>query len=501
MHSGERGVSPIVGITLLFGLVALGSLSIFVVGTQLISETEQQSEQERIEQSFIEMSQSVATEAQQGGMGSQLELEAGEQGAITRENTGTMEVHADNLDGPIGFDIGTVEWEGEDGTTVAYQGGGVFRETGEETHLLSTPSIHYDLETETLAMPVYNVTGEESLGSGTVDIGQESIAAEHEVSHMQEDNVTIRVESEYYLGWKQYFEREAGDTIVTDYGSLDGEFGYVVAELGYTQFEDTFEDGVTHSGECDGQGEGPDGNDCDQHDWEISEGDPSQPMDSVVEQMINNPEGAMDKPFDEVYEENDSITDELENEYVLIDGDLGGESIEANLTDGNTTLAVDGDIRNTDIEVTENHPDHALQIYANGSYLSDGADVCVDNCSKLNDGSTIQIFGTSEMGIQLGTGGEPHFEGLLYAASDEDEWDHVDSTGQCTKYDQLCVQAGPEIYGGIVVNTADIQGGGSVSIEMDPNLDEAEIDFQEDLLPPQVTYMNVVEHRMTVENP
>ncbi|OIB55759.1 DUF7289 family protein [Natrialba sp. SSL1] len=504
----ERGLSPIIGIVLLFGLVSVVSISLLVVGAGHITETEKQVEQEQVEQSFIQLSQTVATEGVSGDTVSHLDLEAGEYGAVTYENSATMEVNANNLEDPIRADVGTIEWENEDGTTVAYQSGAVFRDTGNETRVLSSPSVNYELDTETLNMPIYNVSGQQTLDSGTIRVDGGSIGAESEVAYMQEDNVTIRVESEYYLGWKQHFEEQAGDTIVTDYGSLDGDFGYVVAELGYTQFEDTFEDGVTHSGICDGQGGGPgggppggdpDSSNCDQHGWGVSQGNPSQPLDSVVDQMINNPEGAMDSHFDGVYEEGESLPDEFENEYVLIDRDLNGDYIKADLTNGNTTLAVDGDIENTDIRVTENHPDHTLQIYANGSYLSDGADVCVDDCTELSDGSTIQIFGTSEMGIQFGTGGDPDFEGLLYAASDEERWDHIDPTGQCSEYDQLCVQAGPDIYGGIVVNTADIQGGGSVSIDMDPDIDEADVDFREDLLPPQITYINVAEHQMSVE--
>ena len=495
----ERAVSPIVGIALLFGLVAIASLSFFVIGTSLITESEQQLEQERVENAFVELSHSIGSEASDPGMGTIVELDAGDHGVITKENTATMEVTADNLDGAVGFDIGTVEWESDDGTTIAYQGGGVFRETGEETQLVSSPSINYDLDSETLTMPVYNVTGEENLHSGPVRLDQDSVDQINQVAYMQEDNVTIHVESEYYMGWKQYFEDQAGDTIVTDYGSIDGDYGYVEAELGYIDFDDdVFSDGVSYSGECDGQGGGGGGDSCDQHGWEVSEGDPSQPMDSVVDQMINNPEEANNQSFDDVIGEGESIEDEFENEFVLIDRDLDGDDVEVSLEHGNATLAVDGDIRDTDITVTDNVDDHTLQIYLNGSYLNNGEDVCVDDC--IGDGTTIQIFGTSETAIQFGTGGQPTFEGLFYAASDEAEWDHLDGSGVCSASDQLCVQATPDIYGGVVVNSANIQGGGSVSIEHDPEIDAIDVDFREELMPPQITFLNVVEHRINLEN-
>ena len=498
---GERGVSPIIGVVLLIGIVALTSLSLFVVAVDFTSSTTQAVEQEQVEQSFIELSHSIETESKTTDSVSQVGLDAGDHGAITRDNSALMEVDSDNLKDPISAEVGTIEWENEAGTTVAYQAGSVFRDTGNQTQLLSSPSISYDRDTETLTMPAYNVSGDHTLNSGDVRIEKESSTSKNEVTELQQNSTTIRVESEYYLGWKEYFEEDAGGTVVSDYGSIDGDFGYVVAKLGYIDFDDeVFSEGITHSGECNiGTGGGPSG--CD--DDGIGPGDPSQPMDSVVDQMINKPEEANNQSFDYIVSEGEDIYDaagqnQIEDDYVLIDRDLDDEELEVSLKDGNATVAIDGNMKETDVTVEDNHNDHTLQIYLNGSFHSHNNEVCVEDC--VEDGTTIQIFGTSETGLYF-HGPNSVFEGLFYAASDEDEWDHVGGCTDCSDH-QFYGQQWPDVYGSIVVKSmhVDSQGTPHNDFERDPDIDDADIDFREDLMPPQLTYLNVAEHRMSVEN-
>lgn len=480
----------------MLGLVAVASLALVIVAMEATTTTEQETEQELVEQSFVELSQSLATQAGDSDIRRSVNFEAGEHGAIARESTGEMVVTGETM-GEVEFEIGTIEWQGDDGTTVAYQGGAVFRETGQETQLLSSPSINYDRSTETLTMPIMTVTGDDELRSGPIDLAYHDHRSVNKVARMDEENVEIRVESEYYLGWKEYFERQAGDTIVTGYGEIEDDYGYVVAELGYLEFDDAFEDGVSYASECDGQGSHP----CDDL-AEVSQGGPFEPLDDVVYAVINDPEEVSDdgSGFDRNISEEQTRPTEIEDEYVLIQGDLAEEDIEVDLSEGNATVAVDGDMWGTNITVTDRADDNTLQLYLNGSFASDGGNVCLESCDSLDDGTVIQLFGTSETAIQFGPGGgSPKFEGLIYAASDEDSWDHVYSQGQCDEdANQLCVQASPDIHGSIIVESVDLQG--ELNVTHDPAIDSDDVDFREELLPPQLTYMNMVEHTLRVEN-
>lgn len=88
--SRERGQSTLMGVVLLIGMVAAGSLGIFLVAGDAITDAEQQSEQERIEQAFVELSNSISSSAGSGDVSQSMELHAGDQGAIRPPRLGDI---------------------------------------------------------------------------------------------------------------------------------------------------------------------------------------------------------------------------------------------------------------------------------------------------------------------------------------------------------------------------------------------------------------------------
>ncbi|WP_254531191.1 hypothetical protein [Natrinema gelatinilyticum] len=52
-----RGQSSILAVVLLIGMVATISVGIFFVGAEMMTNTEYQSQQDRVEQSFVKLSQ------------------------------------------------------------------------------------------------------------------------------------------------------------------------------------------------------------------------------------------------------------------------------------------------------------------------------------------------------------------------------------------------------------------------------------------------------------
>ncbi len=80
----KRGQSAILGLVLLIGMVATISVGILLVSGDVMTSTEQRAETEHIEQSFVEMSQQMATVAADGDASRSMTFDAGEKGAIVK---------------------------------------------------------------------------------------------------------------------------------------------------------------------------------------------------------------------------------------------------------------------------------------------------------------------------------------------------------------------------------------------------------------------------------
>lgn len=165
------------------------------------------------------------------------------------ESTATIElVHLNrtgpNTEEPIEkVEIGEVVYE-SDGTTIAYQGGGVWKNENGHTTMVSPPEFHYRYGT--LTLPIINVTGD---GHATGSPGTITVTSDGDPKRIypnstnsnpiENGSVEVRVKSEYYRGWEAYFEeRTQGDV------SLDEENNTAIVDLvtfgddGYTPLED-----------------------------------------------------------------------------------------------------------------------------------------------------------------------------------------------------------------------------------------------------------------------
>ena len=502
MNRGRRGVTPVLGLALLVGFVAVASIGIVVYGTEVLAETEQRAAQERVEGSFVELSHDISTSAYTIEAVQSTRIEAGDHGAIARTDTGeitlTMERNGTMVSETVS--IGAIEYEGDDGTTVAYESGGVFRNTGEETQVISSPDLHYDLGSKTLTMNVYTLGDESRLRSGDVRIEQRDVRPYGERVDVHDTTFTLRIESRYYMGWKTYFEDEGGDTTVTEYGHLDGDRGYVEVTFGYSDLQDVIEDeaGVVYASDTDPNDENPG---LGEQDEIFSATAPANlnPMDDAIERLLEDP----DPDYDLTEESLD--TENLSDGRYYVDEIGVGERYEFDLSDGNATLIVDGNVSVGDddrIAVTNVEDDHHLDIYAGGDLLEVNGEVCVEECTMDGTASHVRFYGPSHMGVNFGpTNTAATFEGLLFVAANEDHgwWDDESGGGVCDDQ-QVRMQAGEEFYGMVVAYSACAQA--DVDFEYDERLGDRPIDrYPEGYVPPQqLTYLNLVEYEVTVEN-
>jgi hypothetical protein len=121
-------------------------------------------------------------------------------------------------------------------TTIAYQGGGVWRLDGDSATMVSPPEFHY--RGETLTIPTTRITGSGSVAGRTdvcVTPGAErrhvfpneeptgvSMGAPYDATgdpyrnSLQNGTVIVTVHSEFYRAWGEYFETRTGGAVTVD---------------------------------------------------------------------------------------------------------------------------------------------------------------------------------------------------------------------------------------------------------------------------------------------
>ncbi|WP_449289173.1 DUF7289 family protein [Natrialba taiwanensis] len=489
----SRAQSSVLGIVLLIGMVAAGSIGVLLVAGEGIGQTEQQSEQERVEQAFVELSQQISTATTNNDVTHGSNLEAGEHGAIAHHDSATYEIWAENNSGtttPIANGtIGTIEYDADDGTRLAYEGGAVFRETGTQTRVLSTPPINYDHRTNTLSFPVVELTENKTIDSGDIAIEQASAYA-NSMNYIKDDHVFIEIESEYCLGWEQHFTSEAGDTSLQQ-GCYDAanDDGTLKVRLGYEDIDNAFSKGVALGDESN--------YDAHQSGGEFDDigSEQFKPLDGVISEMKAD------------FRENESHIDTGDwseitaGTYFAAEGSLdAADELTFSLEEGNAVLVVDDDISGYDITVDACGPDGSNQakIYATGD-IDVGNNEFTQTCG--DDESNLQLYGTSEMGVDFGNG---YVEGLLYAASDktpgEDGFDGWQVNSNNDKEYQIHLQGSPEFDGSIIAHSISERSNFDDVNEQPMNSSEIEVIPPGYEPAPQLTYLNIAEYEIDVEN-
>lgn len=496
--TSNSGQSAVLSLVILIGMVAAISVGILVVAGDVMSSAEQQSEHDRVEQAFVELSHTMSTVSASDDTSRSVQFEAGESGAVTKTKAGWVTIRGGGVN-ITKQPMGAVEYRGDDGTIISYQSGGVWRETGNQTRMLSAPNINYDSDDDTLWFPITTLSGQQSLDSGEISVKHTKTNPMRHVSFVKNDSVTITIQSDYYRGWERYFRTEAGGTSIQD---VDHENRTITVLLGYADIEGAFDEGATI------------GSDDPDHFYDkhsnfgsnYRTGTPLPEMDTVIEQMVADAKAGknVDKNLS-----NGNYSNPLDEGTYFVDKIDGDENYRFDLSNGNATLIVGDDVNLGDsgsIRVVDQDSDekNVLRIYAGGDDLVLDGDICAkSNCS--DDAQVIQFYGPSTMSVHQGPGSKGAFEGVLYiASSEEKDWwkdSEVKNNGKCKEYHQMHMQGGGDFYGSIVAYSACAQSS-SVSFDHDPKLKDANIEPYSDEypLPPQITYLNVAVHELDVQN-
>ncbi|WP_247729024.1 DUF7289 family protein [Halovivax limisalsi] len=486
-----RGQSAVLGVVMLLGLVMITAIGLLLVGGSVVSETQSNAEKERIEQSFVELSNVMASSTVDAEMGREVDFDAGNSGAITKTEAGHVSISWGGRE-HINRTIGAIEYEHADGSIVAYQAGGVWAERGNETRMLSSPRIDYDFESETLTLPLTTVSEENELTNGPVSIRHAKTDPVPKANVVENETVELTVTSPYYRGWERFFRSQGGDGAVRE---VDHANQSVRVSFGQMELGDAIDRGATYTTE-------PGGN----HPGEISENGQIghlPPMDPLIEELLADARsGSLD--VDRTYGDIDSDVTFTNGTYLA--DEIEGGSHTVDLGTGDVTILVDGDVASNGvtefITVTNHSDDHQLKLYMTGDLdIQNGGNICVDPCADDVDASLIQVYGTSTSTVNINQG-SPRYEGVIYVASDRDRWDYDNRKGRCKSEEyQVAFQADSDFTGSLIAATVCGQSS-SYSFSHHDSLNDADIDPYPAgySIPPRITYLNVALYELDVTN-
>ncbi|WP_435363984.1 DUF7289 family protein [Haloarchaeobius sp. DYHT-AS-18] len=513
----ERGQSALLAVVLLIGLVSIGAVSIIVIGGLTLEETKEDTESQRIEQVFIELKKNVGSVALGEGANEVTDFDIRtREGAIHRKDTGRIEVYTQNID-IANESFGSIEYRRGD-TVYAYQAGGVWRGTGADARMVSSPSFYY--RDGTLNLPIPIVSGEKRISSGVVEIRKNrTMSPINRVGYVEGEMVTVKIHSEYYAGWAEYLRDHTSERAVTVYHSnqtvtvelgrpiLNGDFGQGVYATGGDEGDVMVQNGdatiqgpVRAEGDINVNGAGEIiGSTMPNIESGLYELDPA--IELKIEGARNN--SSVITPNNP----GNNITMEGGNTYYL-DGDidLSSNDVRADLEDGDISLVINGSISldSADLELENPTDDHVLRIYMNGDFgLRNG------QAGIANESERLQIYGTSDMQVAItgGGGSSTQFYGTIYAPRDapavnetETNAAALSSETKCEGWDVCIVGGSAHVEGAIIGGPTNIEQ--DADLIYDPDLKDVEpsLQIEDQLFPPPITFLHVSLHEVELDD-
>ena len=426
----SRAQGDVISVVLLLVITISGATTVVAFGGDAIGGIQQSATTGAAEQSMTQFD-SKASLVAHGDSDSQRVRLAGGTDATRRidADAGWMNISVYNAStGAFEYEItnttlGAVVYRDGD-TAVAYQGGGVWRRTGNGSSMVSPPEFHY--RGTTLTLPLVAVGGDERL-DGEVIVrrsGDPSAVYPDEGSGranpLDEGVVVITVGSEYYDAWGRFFEqRTSGDVTVYD-GNRTARTELVVP------FETDF-DNVVAATSAGGISANP-GPPPEPYRDGVVQPSAADLIESKIEECETDPGACVDDT------EGDFDTDDMDGgETYFFDGDHSGD-LSIDTSDGNVSVVVDGDVDAGDVDVTGGN---STSFYVREDF-SVGGDVNPDGPA-----SQLRVLVHSDGDVSFN--GNYLFVGFVYAPGSD-----IDLNGGGGP--------GTNFEGGLVGDTVDVNG-------------------------------------------
>lgn len=475
----SRGVSSVVGYALIIGIVVLGVGLVVILGGTALTDIQQSAS---AQQAGAALSQFDAQAAQVALGGSPVQRATlgrtdgqvnvrSDAGRIKLErvNGGTTTTIVDTRLGAVSYDTGE--------TTVAYQGGGVWRKGASGSTMVSPPEYHY--RGATLTFPLIRVTGDDWSGSPGTGLriqenGSTQVfpnASTGRLNPLETGFIRVTVTSEYHRGWASYF-RTRTDGTVQHYPSNRT----VMVNL-TVPFQVSFDNGVAATEA---------GSDAIKTSGNSEFTEPKQqnashpPADYRIEDRIAACESGGCQDL------SDELTDgTLSNGTYYNDGGIEINSTTYNTSDGPINVVVDGDVSFKG-QNGPGTPDHVITGGSRVTFYVKGSVEVTGNAAVNTGGDPddLLVLVHTDAG-SVAASGTPQFTGYIYAPESDLA---IDGGGKCGNSNSC----DGNIVGGVVVNTATATGGGKLQYE------ESTIEFGL-ASGTEVTYLHISERRIRVD--
>ncbi|MBV0924616.1 hypothetical protein KTS45_10445 [Halomicroarcula limicola] len=224
--TGSRGQSPVVGFALLLAVVAVTVIVVAAIGGSALSTTQSQLETERSARAMTQLDSQAELVALGGSNVQSVTLQRAGRGTYEVDETaGWMRVSYENTTAGTQTTVfnetmGAFVYDGAE-SRVAYQGGGVWRLSGDgRAEMVSPPEISY--RNATLTVPLVTVSGADSIDGRAVvrhDGTTRHYPTATATNPLDDGAVTVTVQSEYYRAWGEYFETRTSGDVTYDHAN------------------------------------------------------------------------------------------------------------------------------------------------------------------------------------------------------------------------------------------------------------------------------------------
>ena len=225
-----RGQSELIGTVLILGMSLLVISTVVAVGGTLVTDRQADADLRSAETAFTNFASKAVLVSSGESDGRTVTLPSDsraetsvdpDQGRLIielRDEAGTT-VEDTLIEKPLG---GVTYRRG--GDAVVYEGGGVWRQEGDHTRMVSPPPVHYRGTTFTMPVPTIDA-GDARGGQARISSAGPRERVYPDPSNESRQNplsaatVDVTVESDYYEAWGRFFESRTGGSVSYDHGN------------------------------------------------------------------------------------------------------------------------------------------------------------------------------------------------------------------------------------------------------------------------------------------
>lgn len=472
-----RAQSEVLGVVLLLGLSITTIGMIFAFSQPSFEDASDDIEFDRMENEMSLLDAKMATSAL--GSSERQEVDLNIRGGTLSANPDEswMNVTHSRPSGNVytlaNISMGNVRYVRGD-REIAYEGGGVWKksEGSDQSVMVSTPELHY--RGSTLTLPAFNVTNRTEISGNSQSVSATSEGDPDLVfpdstfdNPLRKGNVSIKVKSNYYRGWEDYFR---GSTTAAIQGVYDSNQTVEVELL--TPTELPLSGSIMYDGGINvnnGYVEDPSPVDIDL---------PS--ADTFVDPMVDKCQGGGCADLDAAVTAGTTLsagnTYWHDGDYVLDD------DTDANPSTDNVTIVVNGDLELHQMDFDVQSDDNPVEMYVKGD-LELGGNADINNNSVGSDNaSALEIYVTDQLSDDAGN--PMNMAGIIYAP---------DTThgGSCSGPQKF--SGNIEFYGSMIVDDVCVN---SNSINFNSG-DTGVLDLSADVS--LIRYLHITENRVRLE--